>query len=382
MLRFTRPCLGEPGVWMKPHNKRNRGTTGRRVCVIGPVPPLKGGIAQHTAQIVRALRDGGDEVDVVSWAAQYPTFLYRRSEVDPAASPLEDASFLLRWWNPLTWLRAGLRARRAEVVVLPWVVPVHAPIHAVVLLLSSASQRVIHVHNVFPHEPLPFSRSSARFVFGLADRLVVHASSLQDDLLDIGANTSTSLVPHPTNVVVDVTPLPPTPPVRLLYLGYVRDYKGLDVAIEAIAQLRSEGVDVTLTAVGEVWGESSSYTALVQRLELQPFVDLDFRYAPDEELNDLLSRHHLLMAPYRSATQSGVAALALAAGRGVVATDVGGLPDVVIEGRTGTLAEPGDPESLADAVRRAIVDLQALSEGAAATQYSWRAVADALTAPI
>jgi glycosyltransferase involved in cell wall biosynthesis len=107
-------------------------------------------------------------------------------------------------------------------------------------------------------------------------------------------------------------------------------------------------------------------------------VELDLRYVPDEELTDLLARHHLVVLPYRSATQSGIVPLAHAAGRPVVATAVGGLVESVRDGVDGVLVPPDDAAALADGLERAAVDLAALAAGAAAVSTSWDDVATAV----
>jgi hypothetical protein len=100
---------------------------GARITYIGPVPPFRGGIAQHGARTVQALIDAGRPVEVLSWARQYPKALYPGRERDPAAKPFPGARFLLRWWDPVSWVRAGRRARRGDLMVFPWVTPVQAP---------------------------------------------------------------------------------------------------------------------------------------------------------------------------------------------------------------------------------------------------------------
>jgi glycosyltransferase involved in cell wall biosynthesis len=165
----------------------------------------------------------------------------------------------------------------------------------------------------------------------------------------------------------------------MLALGYLRDYKGTDLAIQAVAEITAAGHPVELTVAGEPWdGDAARWIDLVADLGLTDQVDLRLEYQADASVAELIASHHCLVAPYRSATQSGVVAQALAAGRPVVATRVGGLPDVVVEGKNGTLAEPNNVADLAAAIRRLEANLQSLAAGAAQTSASWADVATAL----
>ena len=185
---------------------------------------------------------------------------------------------------------------------------------------------------------------------------------------DLTGNRSVAVVPHPPDLPVIRGPLPEGP-LRLLALGYLRDYKGTDLAIHAVARMAASGDDVSLTVAGEPWDRKpGTWLDLVHRLHLEDRVTLRLEYQSDQDVVDLLASHHALIAPYRSATQSGVVAQALAAGRPVVATNVGGIPDLVSDGKNGTLAQPDDVESLVDAIDRLRSDLPALAARASSNQ--------------
>jgi glycosyltransferase involved in cell wall biosynthesis len=348
------------------------------VAVVGPFPPIKGGISQHTAAVADALEQQGADVRRISWARQYPRRLYGRDQIDPDARPTPGAEWLLTWYNPLGWIRAGLAARSREVVILPWVSPFLALAQLVILLVARSSTRIVHVHNVMPHEPMPLQRFLARLVLGRADHLVCHATALQGELADLGVTTASSVTPMPPLIGVDATPLPSRPPVRLLFLGTIRPYKGLDIALAALALLPIEPA-LELRVVGELWDEderprSEAIAAARHR------VSTSFGYASDESMVAELGRAHILVAPYRSATQSGVVALALAAGRPVVATAVGGLPEAIVDGVDGILADEPSPDAFASAISKAVAELDSLAAGAAARRPAWDSYVAVVTA--
>ena len=345
-----------------------------RITYVGPVPPIRGGIAAHGANLVRALREQGCQVDVISWRAQYPPFLFKGEQADTSRAGGDGVRFSLRWWDPLSWILAGRAAARSDLVVFPWVTPVHAIHTRVILAAAGGTPAVAIVHNPRPHEPLPFDRSLLRMVLARVRGAVVHSKAMITDLALLAPIPHVLSVGHPPNLELTPEPLPPRPPLRLLFLGYVRPYKGVEVALEALRLLAGR-VDARLTVAGEFWEPLEDFQARVRGLGLEDRVDLRPGYVPDEELAGLLASHHVLVAPYLSATQSGVAPLALAAGRPVVATAVGGLPEMIREGENGTLAPPSNARALADAIERAARNLEALGRGARASTASWAEVA-------
>jgi hypothetical protein len=134
-----------------------------RVAYIGPVPPLTGGIAQHGAQVIEALRGVGADVTVLSWPSQYPSLLYKGARKDPSLKATRDVRSPLRWSDPVSWLRAGRIASRSDLVVVPWVTPIHAVAYRTMLAVARVPASVI-VHNALPHEELPCDAQLARWV--------------------------------------------------------------------------------------------------------------------------------------------------------------------------------------------------------------------------
>lgn len=347
------------------------------IAFVGPVPPIRGGIAQHSARLIEAIQELGHDCSIHSWQAQYPRMLYRRDERDPVAQALPGTSWSLRWWDPFSWRRVGKTLRQADRMVIPWTVPFHGP-HLLSIMRQAGVSVSIHVHNALPHEPMLGSRWMARRVLGRADRLVTHAASVRADCWELLGERPVTVVPHPPDLPVVARPLPGGP-LRLLALGYLREYKGTEVAIRAVGRLAAEGHDVGLTIAGEPWdGKRGPWAELVRSLDLDGRVRLLLDYQSDSAVGELIADHHALIAPYLTATQSGVVAQALAGGRPVVATSVGGLPDVISEGVNGALASPGDVDSLAAAIMRVQHNLETLAAGADAMKLSWADVAAAL----
>jgi glycosyltransferase involved in cell wall biosynthesis len=349
-----------------------------RITYVGPVPPFRGGISQHGARLVEALTAAGHDVRVLSWARQYPRPLYPGQECDPSAAPLPGARFWMRWWNPWSWWRAGRLAGGGDLLVFPWVTPVQAAAYRV-LLAAAGVPAVAIVHNPLPHERRPLDVPLIRWVLRHASGTVVHATTSRAELGWLLPGQRVAYVPMPTMLNLDPTELPPAPPYRLLFFGFVRPYKGLDVALEAMVELVAHGLPVRMTVAGEFWGPVEPWQQTVEATGLGEVVDLRPGYVSDAQVATLMAWHHLVVAPYRSATQSGIVPVAYAAGRPVVATTVGGLAEQVIEGETGTLAPPDDAKALAAAVERALDAVDRLAAGASSHTASWAEVAAAVT---
>jgi glycosyltransferase involved in cell wall biosynthesis len=354
----------------------------RRVTFLGPVPPIAGGIASHSALVADALVAAGVDTQVVSWASQYPRFLYKGSGVDATVTPYPGAQFSLRWWDPTSWLRAGRGARTSDLLVMQWVTPVHALPERVVAATARNPFSLI-VHNAIPHERMPFDTQLARWVMRRAAQIVVHAETVADEVREIAPAVPVSVVPLPPLIPVALTPLPAErSPLRVLCLGFVRPYKGFDLAVDAVRSLRANGSDVRLTIAGEVWEEREQWEQRVRDPALDGSVTLVSRYLTEPEVAEQLAAHHIVLAPYRSASQSGVVSLAYAAGRPVVATDVGGLRESVVDGVTGRLVEAASAEAIAKGIADVSADLDGFAERAAAMRWSWDDVARAVLRPV
>lgn len=338
-----------------------------RIAWVGPLPPLLGGVAQHGLRTTEALIDAGHAVHVESWRSIYPSRFY------PMQQPLGPGR--MRWWNPVSWVRAGRRCRGADLVVISWVTPFHAIALRVVLATSGGTRAVLMAHNALPHEPMPFQAGLLRLVARRCHGAVAHATTVPARLRELTDLDAIEIVPHPPNLPLVPTPLPPGPPNRVLFFGVVRPYKGIELALDAVAA-RPE---LHLTIAGESWDpRPDELESEIAARGLSDRVDLRLGYLDDADIASLFDEHHLLVAPYRDATVSGVVPLAHAAGRPVVVTPVGGLPEAVTDGVDGVVAVAASAEAVGEAIDRAHADLESLAAGAARARPTWAAVARAL----
>ncbi|WP_380158062.1 glycosyltransferase [Kineococcus sp. R86509] len=337
-------------------------TESRKVVVVGPAHPAKGGTAVHTTELARHLAaDPGSEVKLVSWARQYPAALYPGELRVPGGLP-EVPEFHptirpLAWNSPASWVRTGRRIADADVVVLTHVVPLQVPALLGVLAgmrtARSQARTVVVAHNVLPHEARPGDALLVGRLFAAVDGVVVHSEEQATLAHAHGARrvVVADLPPHlPGGPRVDApagSRVPRDGGVRLLSLGVVRDYKGVDLLLEALREVHQRGVDARLTIAGELWGDAGRRVReLAAAPGLRGHVELREGYVPAGELPDLMAAHDAVVLPYRSATASQNAVLAFAHGLPVLATRVGSFPAQVRDGVDGILVEPGSVDAL------------------------------------
>lgn len=362
-----------------------------RVGIIGPILPFRGGIAQHTTMLLRAFR-GRAEVLAISFTRQYPKALFPgESDRDPAfADHVEPhTEYAIDSVNPLSWRAAVKRmvAWRPDVVVMPWWQVYWAPSFSYVArrLRRAGIPVVFLCHNVTEHEAAAWKRALTRRALSRASGYVVQTRLDAEHLEELVPGAAPVLHLHPA---YDQFPqargaLPREHALELLFFGFVRPYKGLDLLIEAIALLPAD-LDARLTVAGEFWHGPEQTMERMAQLGISEKVELVNRYLTEEEVAEYFARADAVVLPYRSATGSGVVAIAHHYEKPVIVTRVGGLPDVVEDGVTGFVVDPESPAALAAAIEAlAESDLGCMVEAVRefkATELTWEGLADAVLA--
>jgi glycosyltransferase involved in cell wall biosynthesis len=266
----------------------------------------------------------------------------------PEVPPFPRTIRALSWARPDTWVRTGRRLRGLDAIIVVHVLPAVVPAHLALLRAAGAlrhsphprPQSIVVCHNVLPHEARPGDSRLMSWLFENVDSILVHSADQARLAHDLGA------------LRVSVSDLPPhlpggapvhrgarSGPTRLLVLGLIREYKGVDVLLRAMRSVP----DVTLTIAGEIWGDNRR---LVPELAADPAlagrVEVRDGYVPADELAELLAEHDVLVLPYRTATASQNVILAHAHGLPVLASDIGPFTQQVEDGVNGLLVPPED----------------------------------------
>ena len=335
-----------------------------RFCLIGPAYPYRGGISHYNTTLIRRL-SGRHEVGAVNFKRLYPDFLFPgKTQYDESDTPYEAPSErLIDSINPFTWIRAGLRAARMrpDAVVVQWWHPFFAPAIVVIcsiLRLFRAGRILFICHNVVPHETSPLDRILSWIAFSMAHAFIVQSGEDGGNLRALKKHARIEVHPLPLfdffgsgSMGMDEARnlLGEGGGRLLLFFGYIRPYKGLSHLVEAMGILKDR-MEARLLVVGEFYEDEGPYRELVERLGIRDRVRFVDRYVGNEEVQPFFAACDLVVLPYVSATQSGIVQIALSLNRPVVVTRVGGLPEVVSEGRTGFIVPPADPRAIADAI--------------------------------
>ena len=336
-----------------------------RILLVGPAPPFRGGIAHHTAELHRTLGPLA-RVTLHSYHRQYPKFLYPgRSDVDPAARPIDGVHYDLDCLNPWTWLKVGRLARDSDALCLPWWTQFWAP-HYLLLALclwGSGTRLIIICHNVVDHDAGPVARFLARRVLRRSHRFIVQTTGEQAGLKTIlRRDAAVRIIPHPrvdrfaggpsksretARKELDL----PVDGTVILFFGLIRPYKGLDLLLKAFSHLAGEDPTVRLLVAGEPWVKDVDFEGDARRLGVGDRIRFRLEYLSDEDLTTCLRASDFAVFPYIEGTGSAALQAALGAGLPVVASRLPTFQEVEDHGY-GLLVPPNDPGALVDALRR------------------------------
>jgi glycosyltransferase involved in cell wall biosynthesis len=328
----------------------------KKIVLIGPVYPFKGGISHYTGLMCRALRQRYD-VTMISYSMQYPKILFRKEQRDFSNDSFkaEDTEYLLN-----TASISSIRKTAAKIndiapalVIIQWWHPYFAPCYQ--LLVKRLKSRVLFLcHNVFPHERFILDRFLTAATLKKGDYFILHSSKEADELKTILPDAKYRINMHPTysefKAVEEETEAVPVDQASvILFFGFVRPYKGLKILIEAMESIPEI---VHLNIVGDFGKAKDEYMHMISDMHLTDRISVRDGYVPDKEVGEYFERCDAVVLPYLDATQSGIAQIAFAFEKPVIATTVGGLPEVVHDGETGVLCDPGDPAELSKAIQR------------------------------
>lgn len=335
----------------------------KRIVLIGPVYPYKGGISHYTGQMYRALKKKYD-VTMVSYSLQYPKLLFKKEQKDYGnrAFEIRDTRYWINTASPLNWIRSARKINQLnpDLVIIQWWHPYFAPCYWMLARLLKDTKILFVCHNVFPHERFPMDRFLTGQVLRHGDYFIVQSGMDAEDLRKVKPDACFRQTVHPTYNVFRFRDMSREEGRKLLHInkeekvllffGFVREYKGLKHMIRALPEITGRLEHVKLLIVGDFGNDRQDYLDLIAENNMERFIEIHDGYIPDQEVEKYFAACDLVVLPYESATQSGIVQIAYGFEKPVVVTAVGGLPDVVTDGKTGYVVEPKNPEALADAV--------------------------------
>lgn len=311
----------------------------KKILIVGPVYPYRGGIAHFTTALVETLKSSGHKVDIISYKWQYPAFLYPgKSDKDLSPNrPKPVANYCLSSLNPLDWLKTykKIEALNPDLVLFQWWVSIWAPAYRYLFkkLIKAKIPFKVLVHNTYPHESKSLDKKLARYALKHAPDYITMTHREADKLTTLlGSDIMVQTVPHPIYQAFPSSGmsqvearenlgLEKNTPV-ILFFGFVRAYKGLDLLLEAVGLLKQRQVPAQLIVAGEFWEDQQRYTKQIDTLGINDIVKVVPDYIPDDHASQYFEASDCFVAPYRDATQSGSVKLALGYALPVVITDV------------------------------------------------------------
>lgn len=336
-----------------------------KVIIIGPGHPLRGGLASFNQRLAKAFQQAGHDCEIYSFSLQYPSFLFpgkTQFTDEPAPEGIQIHS-AINSVNPFNWLGVGnrLRKMKPDLIVVRYWLPFMGPALGTILrrVRKNKHSKIICIaDNIIPHEKRPGDKAFTKYFTKACDGFITMSQKVLGDLGQFRKDAPAQLVQHPLydnfgEIVSKTTSreklgIDPNQKL-LLFFGFIRKYKGLDLLFEAMADPRIRNAGIRLMVAGEFYEDEAPYREQINKLGIEDLLILKTDFIPDQEVKYYLSAADAVVQPYKSATQSGVTPLAYHFEVPMIVTRVGGLPDLVPHNRVGLVCEP-EPESIADSI--------------------------------
>ncbi|MBQ0024909.1 MAG: glycosyltransferase [Bacteroidales bacterium] len=365
-----------------------------KITILGTAHPYRGGLAVYNERLARECQAEGHDVEIKTFTLQYPKFLFPgKTQFSDEMAP-EDLKIerCLNSINPFNWLKVGrkIRKERPDILIIKFWLPYMAPCLGTVARIvkrNGVTKVVSILDNLIPHEKRFGDRLLAGYFCGGADRFVAMSESVLADIDLFDKHKPRRLCPHPLydnfgapvsrSEACERLGLDPTDKI-LLSFGLIRDYKGLDWLLKAFASIE-ERKGVKLVVAGEFYSDGAKYHQLARSLNIDDEVIWKTEFVPDSDVKYYFCAADLIVQPYKTATQSGVTQIAYHFEKPMLVTRVGGLSEIVPDGKVGYSVEPS-PEAVADALRRFLKDTPDFTEGIREEKrkYSWKNMVEAV----
>jgi len=361
----------------------------KKVIIIGPAYPLRGGLATFDQRLCEEFNRFGSDASIYSFSLQYPAIFFPgKTQFSSESSPNNMKIFsIINSISPTNWIKVGTRLKKLapDVIVVRYWLPFMGPCLGTILriTLKNRHSRVIAItDNVRPHEKRLGDRTLTKYFLNSCEAYVTMSEKVTRDLLEFNQSKPIRQVLHPlydnfgsiirkrdarAHLGIDQQEK------VILFFGFIRKYKGLDILLDAMADPRVQAIGVKLLVAGEFYEDEKSYLDLIEQLGIKSSLILKTDFIPDSEVKYYLCAADAVVQPYRHATQSGVTPLAYYFEKPMIVTNVGGLPKLVPDRLTGIVAEPR-----ADSIASAILMFYELGENyfiphlrSEKQKYSW-----------
>src|SRR5688572_12466665 len=338
----------------------------QKILIIGPAPPLRGGgITTFNHRLAKEFINKGYDCQIVSFSLQYPSFLFpgkSQYSDEPAPEGITIHS-LINSVNPINWIQIGrkLKVWKPDLVIVRFWLPFMGPALGTILrqVKKNKQTKIICIaDNIIPHEKRPGDKPFTAYFLKSCDAFITMSKKVLNDLKTFESRKPALLVPHPlydnfgqkiskeearNNLGIKMEEK------LIVFFGFIRHYKGLDMLIEAMADFQIRELNIKLLVAGEFYENEQRYRELIAKHKMEDRIILHNHFISDAEVKTFICAGDCIVQPYRNATQSGVTPLAYHFEKPMIVTKVGGLPDLVPHLKSGLVADP-NPKSLSKAI--------------------------------
>lgn len=340
----------------------------KKVIIVGSAYPLRGGgISTFNERMCKAFNDEGYNCKIFSYKLQYPSIFFPgKSQYTDEPAP-KDISIetLVNSVNPFNWIRVGRRIAKEnpEIVILRYWMPFFGPCLGTIARIISRKNKKIKIvaitDNIIPHEPNILDKVLTKYFVNSVSRYVTLSRSVMSELKEFSTTQKVVFTPHPLydnfgdpvskeEACADIGLDPQY--INLLFFGFIRDYKGLDILLDAFGKVLQSTKKVRLMIVGEFYGNKEKYLPLIEKEGLSQYIYLNDNYVENNEVYKYFCASDILVQPYKTASQSGVSQVAYHFNKPMIVTNVGALPEMVPDGKVGYVTNVDSDE-----VREAIL---------------------------
>jgi glycosyltransferase involved in cell wall biosynthesis len=328
----------------------------RKVVIIGSAYPLRGGgLATFNERLARAFIQNGDQVRIETFSLQYPSFLFpgKTQYSDEEAPDDLDITVGVNSVNPLNWIKIGhkIKKEKPDLVVLRYWIPFISPSLGTIarIIKKNKHSKIIAIaDNIIPHEKRPGDTLLSSYFVNSVDGFVTMSQTVMKDLDQFDRKKPRLFNPHPLydnfgersdqkqaqeklGLVIGEK--------YILFFGFIRDYKGLDLLLEAMTDSRFKNENIKLIVAGEFYSGEEKYRQYIEEHNLEGSLILHTDFIPNTKVGLYFSACDVIVQPYKTATQSGVTQIGYHFEKPMIVTNVGGLPEIILHNKTGYVCQ-------------------------------------------
>tara|TARA_B100001094_G_C18157743_1_gene787473 strand:+ start:778 stop:1917 length:1140 start_codon:yes stop_codon:yes gene_type:complete len=335
----------------------------QKVIIIGPAFPLRGGIANFNNALAKAYADRKDDVIVFSFSLQYPSFLFPGTTQYEEGEPPKNLKIktLINSINPFNWIKVAtkINKEKPDLVIIRYWLPFMSPCLGTIARLLNKKIKILAItDNVIPHEKRLGDRMLTAYFIKSCDAYLTLSKSVLEDLTQFTKSAFKKFIPHPiydtfgekVSKSEAIQNLALNSKDRyLLFFGFIRKYKGLDLMLRAMTDDRIKDLGVKLIVAGEFYEDKEEYISLINTLGIKSQVILHSAFISSDDVKNYFCASDMITQTYKTATQSGVTQIAYHFERPMLVTDVGGLAEIVPNDRVGYVTSQ-DPNDISDVI--------------------------------